>query len=155
MKTKRSKWFLIFFVCLLSITLITACGAGDEAPPEQDEAETPADPEQDQEGQDPATDDPATEPDEATEDEQPDEEAGQGDQDAELVAAGEEVVHQSCIGCHGENLEGNMGPTLHGVSKKYSEEELNDILVNGIGQMPKGTAGGEEEAVIAYLQTLE
>ncbi|QZT35475.1 cytochrome c [Caldalkalibacillus thermarum TA2.A1] len=72
-----------------------------------------------------------------------------------MIAEGEAVVQQSCVSCHGENLEGGMGPSLHGITEKYTREELYDILVNGIGSMPAGTARGHEEEVIAYLMTLD
>lgn len=124
----------------LTIAILSACGgANDEATP-IDEApatdQTPADDTIEEERNDDATTD-------------------ETEADATLVAAGETVVKQSCVGCHGANLEGSLGPTLHNVASKYSEEELYDILVNGIGTMPKNAAAGNEEAVIAYLLTLE
>ncbi|WP_203332786.1 menaquinol-cytochrome c reductase cytochrome b/c subunit [Planococcus beigongshangi] len=36
----------------------------------------------------------------------------------------------SCISCHGDNLEGQVGPTLVGTG--YTPEEIADIAVNGI-----------------------
>lgn len=131
---------LLLGIFSLSFAILSACGgANDDATP-TDEA--------------PATD--QTPADETTEDEGNDEAAAdEPEADATLVAAGETVVKQSCVGCHGANLEGNVGPTLHNVASKYSEEELYDILVNGIGTMPKNTAAGNEDAVIAYLVTLD
>ncbi|MDQ0339576.1 cytochrome c551 [Caldalkalibacillus uzonensis] len=88
-------------------------------------------------------------------DDMTEEETAPDEADAQLIAEGEAVVQKNCISCHGENLEGGMGPALHGLSAKYTPDQLHDILVNGIGAMPGGTAGGQEEAVIAYLLTLD
>lgn len=58
----------------------------------------------------------------------------------------------SCISCHGDNLEGQVGPTLVGTG--LSPEEIADIAVNGIEadgeqKMPPswvtGTDGSEED----------
>lgn len=124
---KISKRLIILLgVFALCFTILSACGgANDEALP-TDEG--------------PATD------------QTPADDTGA---DSALVATGETVVKQSCVGCHGANLEGSVGPTLHNLSSKYSEEELYDILVNGRGTIPKNTAAGNEDAVIAYLGTLD
>ncbi|KYG92270.1 cytochrome c [Metasolibacillus sp. FSL H7-0170] len=58
-----------------------------------------------------------------------------------------------CIGCHGGDLTGGMGPNLHGIA--LSKEEIVDILTNGKGAMPAGTAKGNEEAVAEYILSLE
>ncbi|MEC1179956.1 cytochrome c [Metasolibacillus meyeri] len=60
---------------------------------------------------------------------------------------------QSCIGCHGGDLTGGMGPDLHGIA--LSKEEIVEILTNGKGSMPAGTAKGNEEAVADYILSLE
>ena len=68
------------------------------------------------------------------------------------VSAGEKVANASCIGCHGTDLSGGMGPDLTNLA--LSKDEIVDVLVNGKGAMPKGTAKGEEEAVADYLLSL-
>ncbi|MBS4199694.1 cytochrome c [Bacillus sp. FJAT-49732] len=48
-----------------------------------------------------------------------------------------EAASKTCIGCHGENLEGGgAAPSLHGTG--LSKEEVADILTNGKGIMPAG-----------------
>jgi mono/diheme cytochrome c family protein len=125
---------IIMGIFALSFSIMSACGGanGDDATP-NDEA--------------PATDQTPAEEEVTTDDDT--------EPDATLVAAGEAVVKQSCIGCHGANLGGSLGPSLYNLESKYSTDEIYDILVNGIGSMPKNTAAGNEEAVIAYLLTLE
>mgnify|MGYP003367187625 CR=1 FL=1 len=71
----------------------------------------------------------------------------------------EQVAKQRCGSCHGGNLEGNGGmPSLKGLSAKYSEEEILDIINNGIeGTAMRGgfVAGEEAEKMAAYLHGLQ
>ncbi|MFA8438017.1 c-type cytochrome [Pueribacillus sp. YX66] len=52
---------------------------------------------------------------------------------------------QSCVGCHGGNLEGSgTAPTLAGTG--LSVEEIKDIIVDGVPpNMPPGTFNGTDE----------
>lgn len=63
----------------------------------------------------------------------------------------EEIV-QSCIGCHGTDLEGSGGaPSLQHVGSEYSKEEILDIINNGIEgtSMMGGIVPPEEAEVLA------
>lgn len=71
----------------------------------------------------------------------------------ELIQTGENIVKTSCIGCHGRDLSGDMGPGLLNLS--HSDEELMDILIKGQGAMPPATANGKEKEVIAYLKSIQ
>lgn len=54
------------------------------------------------------------------------------------------VYENSCIGCHGGELEGTgAGPTLIGT--EHTAEEIADIAVNGIGGMPADMFQGTDE----------
>ncbi|WP_042477315.1 c-type cytochrome [Bacillus ndiopicus] len=75
------------------------------------------------------------------------------EQAGDTVAVGESVAKANCIGCHGGDLTGSMGPSLHGLT--LSKEEIVDILKNGKGNMPAGQAKGDEEAVADYILTLK
>ncbi|MCT6923767.1 MULTISPECIES: cytochrome c [Bacillales] len=75
------------------------------------------------------------------------------DSSTDTVATGESVAKAQCIGCHGGDLTGGMGPNLHGLT--LSKEEIVDILKNGKGAMPAGAAKGNEEAVADYILTLK
>lgn len=63
----------------------------------------------------------------------------------------EAVVNQSCISCHGGNLEleGGMGPALNNIGATLSEEEIHDVIVNGQGAMPGNLIQGEEADAVA------
>src|SRR5690625_3589998 len=57
---------------------------------------------------------------------------------------GYDVYANSCISCHGDELEGGAaGPTLIGIER--SGDEIADISVNGIGDMPAGLFDGTDE----------
>ncbi|MDC3413039.1 c-type cytochrome [Aquibacillus sp. 3ASR75-11] len=53
------------------------------------------------------------------------------------------VFNKSCVSCHGDNLQGGVGPTLIGVD--YSVEEIKKIAVEGTGDMPSGQFKGSDE----------
>lgn len=65
----------------------------------------------------------------------------------------EQVVQQSCVSCHGGNLEGAGGaPALADVGSRLSEAEIHDVIVNGLPAMPGGIIKGEDaEAVAKWL----
>lgn len=71
----------------------------------------------------------------------------------DLASEGEKIVKSSCVGCHGIDLKGDMGPNLHNLP--YTKEYLIDFLIKGKGSMPPGTANGKEEAVAEYLLSLK
>jgi cytochrome c550 len=78
-------------------------------------------------------------------------EDGKGDEPTEVAASKpEDIYKQSCIGCHGDQYQGTVGPALKGVGSKYSKEELMDIVVNGKGTgMPAGLVKQEQAAAMA------
>lgn len=65
------------------------------------------------------------------------------------ASAGEELYQQSCIGCHGKDLEGGGGPNLQEVGGKYDEAKIESIIKNGRGNMPSHLVNDEEAAKIA------
>lgn len=56
---------------------------------------------------------------------------------------GYELYENSCVGCHGDSLEGGSGPALIGIDE--DKDEIMDIAVNGIGQMPEDIFQGSDE----------
>ena len=65
------------------------------------------------------------------------------------------TVQSSCISCHGNDLQGAGGPSLHNLDQKYDQAEIAEILKNGKGGMPAGLVPGLEDAVAEYLLTLK
>ncbi|MDL4841517.1 cytochrome c550 [Aquibacillus rhizosphaerae] len=75
----------------------------------------------------------------------------QGDDESseeEVLTDPQEIV-QSCIGCHGNDLQGANGPSLQQVGSKYSAEEILNIIQNGKGTMPPGVVEGEEAEILS------
>ena len=71
-------------------------------------------------------------------------------------ASPEELYQQSCIGCHGDQLQGVSAPGLKTVGSKFSEDEIQDILVNGTpGGMPGGLVAGNEEKMAQWLAEMK
>lgn len=46
--------------------------------------------------------------------------------------SGKQLFQQNCAKCHGENLEGFVGPSLVGVFERHNEQTVLGILRNGI-----------------------
>jgi len=72
---------------------------------------------------------------------------------ADAGAGGEELV-SSCIGCHGGDLSGGMGPKLAGLDA----EHIVDVLENGIEGTPMTPGlktGSEAQAIADYISSLE
>jgi len=68
-------------------------------------------------------------------------------------AEAEKITKTSCIGCHGIDLKGSMGPDLTNLS--LSKEEIVEVITKGRGSMPPATAKGNEEYVAEYLLSLK
>ena len=81
--------------------------------------------------------------------EEPADEASEGGTTTETAGSAEELVQQSCIGCHGRDLEGGAGPDLQEVGAKYSQDEIKSIIINGQGGMPKGLLDDADADVVA------
>lgn len=61
----------------------------------------------------------------------------------------EEMYRQNCLDCHGSDLSGGTGPSLIDVGEHYPAEEIEYIIVNGIGDMPTNNLTDDEAATIA------
>lgn len=109
---------------LLAISL-SACGGNQAAQPpaEQKPAETPA---------------PAT-----------------GGETAPVTvdtAKAEATFKNTCSACHGQNLEGNVGPNLQKIGGELSKDQIRDILKNGKGPMqPNLVTGADADNLAAWL----
>jgi len=53
------------------------------------------------------------------------------------------IYENSCLGCHGDSLEGASGPALIGID--FDADEIAEISVDGIGDMPPGMFTGTDE----------
>lgn len=67
--------------------------------------------------------------------------------DAGYDAAKAQSTYMSCAGCHGQNLEGGVGPALKGT--QLSAEDILKVIENGQGTMPGGLVSGEDAKNLA------
>lgn len=65
-------------------------------------------------------------------------------------------LQAACASCHGADLKGAGGPSLHNLGLIYNEDELAAVIRDGTPNgMPGGLAKGMEQEVAQYLLTLE
>lgn len=77
---------------------------------------------------------------------------GGGDDAADTTAGGgdpEKLFGQKCSSCHGGNLEGGVGPKLSAIGSKLSTADIEKIILEGQGSMPKGLLQGEDASSVA------
>ncbi|MFC4618018.1 cytochrome c550 [Camelliibacillus cellulosilyticus] len=61
----------------------------------------------------------------------------------------EDIFKQNCATCHGQNLEGGMGPNLKTIGSKWSKDKILNQIKNGGGSMPGGIIQGQEADKVA------
>lgn len=61
----------------------------------------------------------------------------------------EGIYKGSCVGCHGDQYQGGVGPALKGVGKKLSQDEIKTIITKGKGAMPPGLVPEDKAADMA------
>lgn len=104
--------------------VLTACGGGNQAqPPAQQPATQP-----------PAATAPST---------------GAGVD----TAKAEGMYKQSCAGCHGVDMAGQVGPKLSDIGARLSKDQIAEVLKNGKGGgMPAGLVqGADADNLAAWL----
>ncbi|MEC5422233.1 cytochrome c [Virgibacillus sp. C22-A2] len=71
------------------------------------------------------------------------------EQEGETTGDPDEIYQANCSSCHGGDLSGGNAPDLTQVGSKLSEEEIQDVIINGQGSMPAGMATDTEAEVLA------
>ncbi|MCM2531610.1 cytochrome c [Neobacillus pocheonensis] len=61
----------------------------------------------------------------------------------------EDIYKSTCIGCHGDQYQGVVGPSLHGVGKKFTKAQIMGFITKGKGNMPPGLVPQEQAAAMA------
>ena len=62
----------------------------------------------------------------------------------------QKIYDQKCSSCHGDQLQGQVGPKLANIGSKYDKDQILDILKNGkSGGMPAGLVSGNDADTIA------
>ncbi|MCL6606170.1 MAG: cytochrome c [Paenibacillus sp.] len=67
------------------------------------------------------------------------------------AAKAEATVKANCITCHGDQLQGGIGPSLEKIGAEHDAEGIFNIVTKGSGQMPsfKEKLAPEEIANVA------
>lgn len=61
----------------------------------------------------------------------------------------------SCIGCHGDNLEGGAaGARLNEVGAERDADYIRNVVINGVGTMPAGQFAGTDEELDVLVEWL-
>ncbi len=63
----------------------------------------------------------------------------------------EKLYMQKCSSCHGGELQGagSAIPSLEKVGSRLSKEEIEEVILNGRGNMAGGYLKGEDAALVA------
>lgn len=65
------------------------------------------------------------------------------------ISDGELLYKKSCIACHGNNLEGGVGPKLQKIGSKLRFDQIKNQIINGGGGMPAGILKGDDAQKVA------
>jgi cytochrome c551 len=61
----------------------------------------------------------------------------------------EKLYSQKCSSCHAADLKGGVGPDLTKVGSKLSKDEIEKVILEGRGNMPKGQLTGADATTVA------
>ena len=72
------------------------------------------------------------------------------------LARGHAIFEINCAGCHGLQADGNIGPSLHSISKRKSNIDLIEQVISGkTPPMPEFQPNTQEMAdLLLYLDSL-
>ncbi|CAM5791704.1 MULTISPECIES: menaquinol-cytochrome c reductase cytochrome b/c subunit [Brevibacillus] len=67
------------------------------------------------------------------------------------------TAQTGCMGCHGKNMEGALGPNLQKIGSQLDAAQIAEVIKNGKGQMPGGLIQDEAEIqkLAEYLASLK
>jgi cytochrome c551 len=77
--------------------------------------------------------------------------AGNNDNSSGSVdaTAANQIFQKNCASCHGNNLQGNIGPNLQKVGSKMSKSDILNQIKKGGGGMPPNVISGKDADVVA------
>ncbi len=75
------------------------------------------------------------------------------DKPVDAVAA-QTLYKSNCLSCHGDQLQGGMGPELDKVGSSLSKEKIYNKILNGGGGMPKFEGRLSEDEMVTLTNWL-
>jgi cytochrome c550 len=64
-------------------------------------------------------------------------------------ATPEELYAANCLACHGDQLQGVVGPKLANIGSEYDAEHIQGVILNGQGSMPPIAVDAEKAKALA------
>ena len=61
---------------------------------------------------------------------------------------GEAIYKESCAACHGDQLQGAVGPPIANMKSKYSEADVLKIVNEGTKKMPGNLLDKEKSEIV-------
>jgi cytochrome c550 len=61
----------------------------------------------------------------------------------------EGIYKSTCIGCHGDQYQGVVGPSLKGIGSKLSVDQIKQIITHGKGNMPPNLVSEDKADAMA------
>ncbi|WP_312473634.1 cytochrome c550 [Neobacillus sp.] len=84
---------------------------------------------------------------------------GEGGKTTEVASSNPEDIYKNagCIGCHGNQYQGGMGPALKGIGDKLSKDQIKGFLTNGSPKgMPPGLVKPEQmDAMVEWVSKIK
>lgn len=70
-------------------------------------------------------------------------------QSSSANASPKQIFEKNCSSCHGQNLQGVVGPNLQHIGGKWSKAKILNQIKNGGGGMPAGVIQGQQAEKVA------
>lgn len=61
----------------------------------------------------------------------------------------EGIYKSTCVGCHGDQYQGVVGPSLKGIGSKLSKDDIKTIITKGKGNMPPNLVPADKADAMA------
>ena len=72
-----------------------------------------------------------------------------GGKPTQAASKPEDIVKQSCVSCHGDQLQGAVGPNLQKIGGKLSKDEIQEVISKGKGSMPPNVIPPDQASKVA------
>ncbi|MBO1626505.1 cytochrome C [Bacillus cereus] len=72
-----------------------------------------------------------------------------GGKTTQAASKPEDIVKQNCTSCHGDQLQGAVGPNLQKIGGKLSKDEIKEVISKGKGNMPPNLIPADQASKVA------